>query len=324
MHVWSLLLSRHQQRSVGERIATGHYLRHSFFSPFCSAAASCCFWGERQVKAGAFWPARLALWVTVALGHRLSHAPGFRIRHPLENAHSLQRLLRLDLLCHHDASCSARDCRACLCSCMSAFCRATERPRAHRITVTATVSLYWHLWMLFGSLSSSSFTSSLTSRRHLMATESRVPVPPISHRELWFGFAASAASWVSLGCLDILITWRACMHQENFGIPSAHPGVRILFGIVALVLLLVTIAAGLTSYRNWRALSAAATFSTPKQSSAANSWHYLVLSSASRSAWELSGSRCLRCFSISAGGRDECPPPGDARSRHASHAGRLQ
>jgi hypothetical protein len=45
------------------------------------------------------------------------------------------------------------------------------------------------------------------------------------------------------------------MHQESFGVPSAHPGVRILFGVVALVLLLVTIAAGFTSYHNWRALS---------------------------------------------------------------------
>ena len=88
-----------------------------------------------------------------------------------------------------------------------------------------------------------------------MATETRGPLAPVKPRRLWFGFAASAASWIALGCLDLLITWRACTHQENFGVPSAHPGVRILFGVVALVLLLVTIAAGVTSYRNWRALS---------------------------------------------------------------------
>lgn len=88
-----------------------------------------------------------------------------------------------------------------------------------------------------------------------MATESRVPLAPVEPSRLWFGVAASAASWITLGCLDILITWRACTHQENFGVAAAHPGVRILFGIVALVLLLVTIAAGLTSYRNWRALA---------------------------------------------------------------------
>jgi hypothetical protein len=88
-----------------------------------------------------------------------------------------------------------------------------------------------------------------------MATETRVPLAPVEPPRLWFGFAASAASWITLGCLDILITWRACTQQQNFGVPAAHPGVRILFGIVTLVLLLVTIAAGLTSYRNWRALS---------------------------------------------------------------------
>jgi hypothetical protein len=88
-----------------------------------------------------------------------------------------------------------------------------------------------------------------------MATETRVPLAPIKPRRLWFGFAASAASWMTLGCLDILITWRACTHQEDFGIPSAHPGVHILFGVVALVLLLVTISAGFTSYHNWRALT---------------------------------------------------------------------
>jgi hypothetical protein len=52
-----------------------------------------------------------------------------------------------------------------------------------------------------------------------------------------------------------LITWRACTHQEDFGIPSSQSGVRILFGIVALALLLVTIVAGLISYHNWRLLS---------------------------------------------------------------------
>ena len=67
------------------------------------------FWGERQVKAG-----RLSGWPAGPLGdcalrYRLPHAAGFRIRRPLENAHALQRLLRVHLLCHHDASRSARD-----------------------------------------------------------------------------------------------------------------------------------------------------------------------------------------------------------------------
>jgi hypothetical protein len=88
-----------------------------------------------------------------------------------------------------------------------------------------------------------------------MATETERAPSSVRPRRLWFGFAASAVSWVTLGCLDILITWRACTHQENFGIPSAHPAVRIAFGIIAIGLLIVTIAAGFTSYRNWRSLS---------------------------------------------------------------------
>ena len=27
---------------------------------------------------------------------------------------------------------------------------------------------------------------------------------------LWFGFAGSAASWITLGVADIVITWRVC------------------------------------------------------------------------------------------------------------------
>lgn len=88
-----------------------------------------------------------------------------------------------------------------------------------------------------------------------MATDRRVSVTPVEPRRLWFGFAGSAASWIVLGSLDLLITWRACMHQEDFGIPNAHPTVRILFVILTLALLVITLAAGFTSYRNWQSLS---------------------------------------------------------------------
>jgi hypothetical protein len=88
-----------------------------------------------------------------------------------------------------------------------------------------------------------------------MAIETERATSPVRPRRLWFGFAASAVSWVTLGCLDILITWRACTHQEDFGIPGAHPAVRITFFVIALALLIVTIAAGFISYRNWRSLS---------------------------------------------------------------------
>jgi hypothetical protein len=77
-------------------------------------------------------------------------------------------------------------------------------------------------------------------------------VPPF---RLWFGFVGSAVAWISLGCLDILITWRACMHQESFGIPVEHPAVTWVFFLIALALLGVTAGAGILSYQNWRALS---------------------------------------------------------------------
>jgi len=79
-----------------------------------------------------------------------------------------------------------------------------------------------------------------------------ISLPPAN---LWFGFAGSVVAWILLGCSDIVITWRACMHQENFGIPSEHPAVSWLFFAVTLLLLAVTVSAGVTSYRNWRWLS---------------------------------------------------------------------
>jgi hypothetical protein len=89
-----------------------------------------------------------------------------------------------------------------------------------------------------------------------MATETRVSSAQVPTRRLWFGFGASALSWITLGCLDIVITWRACTHQEDFGIPSSHQSVRVLFGLLALALLVITAWAGFTSYRNWQSLSA--------------------------------------------------------------------
>jgi len=78
----------------------------------------------------------------------------------------------------------------------------------------------------------------------------------VTPRKLWFGFATSGVAWVLLGCLDILITWRACQHQENYGIPDAHPYVRMLYSIVAIALFVISIWSGLVSYRNWRKLTA--------------------------------------------------------------------
>lgn len=78
---------------------------------------------------------------------------------------------------------------------------------------------------------------------------------PIRPRPLWFGFVTSAASWVTLGCLDLLITWRACTHQEDYGLPSHPTSATLLYLIATVILLALTISAGVTSYRNWRHVS---------------------------------------------------------------------
>jgi hypothetical protein len=90
----------------------------------------------------------------------------------------------------------------------------------------------------------------------MSTTEPLLPESSVTPRKLWFGFASSAAAWVTLGCLDLLITWRACMTQEDYGIPVPRPEVRILYFVLALVLLAITVSAGVISYRNWRRLSA--------------------------------------------------------------------
>lgn len=79
----------------------------------------------------------------------------------------------------------------------------------------------------------------------------------ISPRKLWFGCIATAVAWSGLGCLDILITWRACQHQENFGLAGgAHPYIRLLYGLFAVALLIISIWSGVISYHNWQRISA--------------------------------------------------------------------
>lgn len=82
----------------------------------------------------------------------------------------------------------------------------------------------------------------------------RLSVPA---RRLWFGFATAAAAWVALGCVDIVIAWRACTHQYDYGIPDPHPAARVALTVLACALLIVGIAAGVASYRNWQSLATA-------------------------------------------------------------------
>src|SRR5579875_1919580 len=74
-------------------------------------------------------------------------------------------------------------------------------------------------------------------------TENRPHQPRIEARKLWFGFVTSAVCWTLLGCLDLLITWRACIYQEDYGLPSHPTSATVLYLTASIILLVITIAA---------------------------------------------------------------------------------
>jgi H+/Cl- antiporter ClcA len=88
-----------------------------------------------------------------------------------------------------------------------------------------------------------------------MAIENDNPARAVSPAKLWFGTITAAVSWTLLVCIDILINWRACQHQERYGIPPHDIGPRILIGCLAVFLLAIVMIAGVVSYRNWKRLS---------------------------------------------------------------------
>jgi hypothetical protein len=75
---------------------------------------------------------------------------------------------------------------------------------------------------------------------------------------LWLEFGSSVIAWLTLNCLNVIVAWRACVHQEQFGGPSYHPGARILYFVLWIGLFGVAAVAGGMSYRTWRKLSGAA------------------------------------------------------------------
>lgn len=79
----------------------------------------------------------------------------------------------------------------------------------------------------------------------------------VPNTRLLLQVAATAAAWLSLGLGDILITWQACVHEEQFGGPSVHPLARALYFAVAGLVFAVAVLAGTMSYRSWHRLSAA-------------------------------------------------------------------
>ena len=89
-----------------------------------------------------------------------------------------------------------------------------------------------------------------------MANELTNRTADVTPRRLWFGVAASAVAWFVLGFTEILLTWAACLHREQFGGASAHPAVLVLTVVITFVMFAVVLASGTVSYRNWRRLSA--------------------------------------------------------------------
>ena len=94
-----------------------------------------------------------------------------------------------------------------------------------------------------------------------MSAEPSLPSDPgprlieMPQKRLWFGFAGSVAAWLALGCVDIVISWRACMHQMDFGVPPEHMWAKALIFLVGLLFLGITISAGIISYQSWRRLT---------------------------------------------------------------------
>jgi hypothetical protein len=88
-----------------------------------------------------------------------------------------------------------------------------------------------------------------------MATEATSRSQEVSQIGLWFGFSAAALCWMGLGIADVLITWRECLHHEQFGGASSHSGLLSLNIFIFFALLAIAIVAGIVSYRNWRRLS---------------------------------------------------------------------
>jgi hypothetical protein len=62
---------------------------------------------------------------------------------------------------------------------------------------------------------------------------------------------------VALASGDVLITWWACIENQQLGGGTARAGVGFLYFVATVLLIGVAVAAGITSYRNWRQLSQA-------------------------------------------------------------------
>jgi hypothetical protein len=88
-----------------------------------------------------------------------------------------------------------------------------------------------------------------------MASEPTTRPVPIRPARVWVGVVVSGAAWFLVGIAEMFITWRACLHNEQFGNGSSHPSATAASFVVSFFLLGLVAAAGFISYYEWRRLS---------------------------------------------------------------------
>lgn len=87
-----------------------------------------------------------------------------------------------------------------------------------------------------------------------MVIETR-EVVDVQPTRLWFGLAGSAAAWLALGFIDLLIVWLECAYEEQYMQVIDHPLARAACFALAVVFFAIAVTSGITSYRSWRLLS---------------------------------------------------------------------
>lgn len=88
-----------------------------------------------------------------------------------------------------------------------------------------------------------------------MASEPTTRPVSVRPARLWVGVVVSGAAWFLVGIAEMFITWRACLHNEQFGSASSHPSATAASFVVSFFLLGLVAAAGFVSYYEWRRLS---------------------------------------------------------------------
>jgi hypothetical protein len=78
---------------------------------------------------------------------------------------------------------------------------------------------------------------------------------PLDQPRLWFGFAGSAAAWLALFIADLLLAWKMCTELPNGSDVLSLGWAIYLFAALTVILLAVTIAAGIVSFGNFQRFS---------------------------------------------------------------------